>query len=121
MLRFVCIGVLALGGVACGATCTLIGCDSGLTIQFATVPTAPIHIDATSADGGNRTYDCEKNTGCGIPTILKDYVPQNVTLTVTYQGRTTTTTVRPSYNESTPNGSGCGPACRSATIPLSLP
>ena len=122
MLKFIRIGALALCGMACGVDCTLIGCDSGLKIQFASAPSAPFRIDASSADAGTRSYSCGNNTGCITPSLtISDYVPENVTLIVTYEGRTTTTTVRPSYTESTPNGKGCGPTCPVATIALPLP
>jgi hypothetical protein len=122
MLKYVYSGLFALLATGCGATCTLIGCDNALTIHFASTPTAPFHIEATSPDAGARTIDCTSSNGCPAKMTQVDYVPESVTLTltVTYEGRSTTTTVRPSYVESTPNGKGCG-KCVSATVTLSLP
>jgi hypothetical protein len=113
--------VLALSATACGMDCTLIGCDSGLALRFPTPPTAPFHVEATSPDSGPRSYDCSNNTGCLFGTNIPDYLPETVTLVVTYQGRTSTTIVRPAYEVSRPNGKGCGPLCRQATITLPLP
>jgi hypothetical protein len=119
--QFVRIGLFALSAVACGHDCTLIGCVNGLTIQFASTPTAPYHIEATSPDAGLRSIDCATSNGCLGKLTQTDYVPGTVTLTMTYQGRTTTTTVQPSYAESQPNGRGCGSKCVSATVTLPLP
>lgn len=115
------LGVSLLCATGCHGDCTLIGCYSGLAIRFATPPTAPFHVEAASPDSGPRSYDCSNNTGCRAEPNITGYVPQTVTLTVTYQGRSTTTTVRPLYQESAPNGKGCSPTCRQATVTLPLP
>ena len=89
MLTYARIALCLFTATACSVNCTLIGCYSGLTIQFTTPPTAPLHIEATSPDAGPRSFDCASNSGCiGMP-LASGYLPETVTLTVTYQGRTT--------------------------------
>ena len=102
--------------------CTVIGCQSGLSIQFSSPPTAPYHVEATSPDAGARSFDCTLTTGCTPPPLqMVDYTPETVTLIVTYAGHTSATTLKPTYQVSNPNGRSCAPTCHVGTVTLPLP
>jgi hypothetical protein len=121
MLQHARIGLGLVFATACSTDCTLIGCDSGLVLRFATPLAGSFHVEATSPDAGSRSYDCATSPGCLDGAFIVGYFPKTVTLTVTYQGRTATTTVSPTYQESRPNGSGCDPLCRQGIVTLPLP
>jgi hypothetical protein len=122
MVRHLWAAALALATGACGMDCTTIGCNDALTLRFATPILGPLHVDAFSSDGEHRTYDCTNAAGCPDSEVaLARYLPTTVTLTLTYQGRTSTSTVKPSYTESSPNGPSCGPTCRQGTVTVALP
>ena len=106
--------------VACdaGIDCTLIGCDSGLTVVIDNPPPGPITIQATAADepGAVRTGSCPGTSGCINTVFLAAFTPGRVQLMVTTSAGTRQQDVTPSYVTSRPNGPKCGPTCRNATV-----
>lgn len=119
-----CIGLVGLLAVsACGgaAYCTLIGCDSQLTVAFATAPTSPWRVDVVAQNGATASFDCPDLSRCGPSASFRDFLPAHATVTVSYGGRTRSTTVTPSYSQVQPNGEGCGPTCTQATVTVPLP
>jgi hypothetical protein len=123
MPRFLPLLALAAIGGCATYTCTLIACVSGLTVTFSRVPTAPYHIEARTADGGGGmfVYDCPDISRCSPSPLLEGYLPGSAVFTVTYQGRTASTTVSPDYTQVTPNGRDCGPSCTQGKVALTLP
>ena len=123
--HFVLIAAVLLTASACiDSACTLIGCSSGLRIQFASPPTTAYRIEATSgfAQGPKYVFDCPNVAMCNAPTIqLNDYLPPTVTINVITAAGTTTTEVNPEYSKFQPNGSRCGPTCTVATVQVPFP
>ena len=115
--------VLAGLTVACsGQVCTLIGCMSGLTLEFPVAPSAPFRVEVQSSPNiGTRSYECAVGSRCHVEQNFDGFFPETATITVTYEGRSQTTVVRPTYTESFPNGTDCGPACQSAILSVPLP
>jgi hypothetical protein len=122
MRRYLPLLALAALGGCLSYECTLIGCSDSLAVTFTTVPTAPFHLDVRSAAGGSLfVYDCPDITQCNPSPVLHGALPESAVFTVTYQGRTTSTTARPEYTQSNPNGRGCGPTCTEGRVSLALP
>lgn len=121
MSRFGPLLGLSVLAACSGAFCTLIGCESGLTIAFTTAPTSPFHIDATVNGMGSFVYDCPEVTRCNTSPTLTGFVPDRAVITVTYQGRSASTEVHPVYHTFFPNGKDCGGGCTQATVSLPLP
>lgn len=106
----------------CSYNCTLLPCLGGLRVNFSTMPIAPFHVDARASTGGAViSYDCPDVARCNPSPFFSDFVPESAVLAITYQGRTSSTTVRPSYDRSYPNGTGCGGGCEIGTVTVPLP
>jgi hypothetical protein len=119
-IRSVVLTMLAACGP--GADCTLIGCDDSLTVKFTKPPVAPFRIEARgSPEEAPRVYECTDIATCIKAPILERFGPSVVTLTITYQGRSTARQVQPQYTGLYPNGKHCGAACRLGTVTVSLP
>ena len=100
--------------------CTLIGCDDGLLVQFNRPPAGAFRIEATVPnDPGIVAIECADAASC--PLMFSGLVAEQVTLRlITAQG-TVTQQFQPRYQEVHPNGRGCGPECRQATVTFQLP
>jgi hypothetical protein len=101
-------------------SCTLIGCDSVLTIAFSSPPSVPYHIEALSVDGGRAEFDCPDPTKCASAEF-HDYSPDKAVLTVTTATGSAQYNVAPDYTPRYANGKRCGVTCRSATVTVTLP
>jgi hypothetical protein len=102
--------------------CTLIGCESGLAIEFATVPTEAVRVEAFVREGGPRyVFDCPDANRCGPGVFFPGFTPEVVTIRVTTASGSTTQTVRPKYTKSRPNGPDCPPECIQARVQVTIP
>jgi hypothetical protein len=123
--HFVLTTAVLLAASGCIDTaCTLIGCVSGLFIQFDKAPEYPYRVELTTGGSTTRTFlqECPSSAKCGPGmAYFPDYFPSAVTITVTTPSGTVTKLVEPTYQESYPNGRGCGPACKSAQVTMALP
>jgi hypothetical protein len=109
-----------LAGCTPLGTCTLIGCDDGLSVRFSRPPAGAFRLEATvPSDPTVQAIDCTDASTCLL--MFPDLVAEQVTLRlITAQG-TVTQQVQPRYEDVYPNGRGCGPACRQATVTFQLP
>lgn len=99
--------------------CTLIGCSSGLNIAIEGAADGPFRIEAT--DGSTmQEFDCPAGARCERVTF-DDFLPESVTVRVIAAGDTAITTSRPTYTTLQPNGPGCPPSCRQATVTARKP
>jgi hypothetical protein len=112
--------VMALAALSCtiSSVCTLIGCNSGLTVQIQNAPTGPLSVVAVDVQSPASQYtaSCPGDTGCTNQVFFRDFTPGSVNLMVTTTAGTRQITVAPTYETSRPNGPNCAPTCRSATI-----
>jgi hypothetical protein len=97
--------------------CTLIGCDNGLSVRFSQPPIGAFRVEATVPN--DPTVDCADAASC--PLMFPGLVAEQVTLRLTTAEGTITQQFEPRYENVYPNGRGCGPACRQATVTLQLP
>ena len=113
--------LLALAGCEAitGGGCTLIGCINGLGVKLDDPPAGAFRIEVRSPGGGAATYsvNCASAVQCGGGrAYFADYMPPQVEITVVSDAGSVKRQVEPRYVESRPNGDGCGPVCRQATV-----
>ena len=117
------IGFLVLAGALGGCAqppppsevCTLIGCESGLTVVVEPAPSGDYAVRAETADSA-RTVQCTALQRCAEGAFFADFTPQRATVHVIAGGDTTVQSVTPSYETLQPNGPTCPPTCRRATV-----
>jgi hypothetical protein len=118
MRRFLIAGSLLLGGCeSLNQACTLIGCQSGLRIQFTNTPTAAYSIEARiPGETTSKVFDCPVPAQCVSGAFFLDFTPSTVVVTITSGTTTRSLTVDPSYTVTRPNGQDCPPTCSNATV-----
>jgi hypothetical protein len=121
---------LMLSGAACGSpveVCTLIGCDSGLTVQLSSLPvgafTVEVFPESPSLHPPVTRYDCDPaRSSCDTWILFPDFFPRSPYVRVTSSvGSVTLPIVDVPYQTSYPNGRQCGPACRRAFVMVDIP
>ncbi len=96
--------------------CTQIGCESGLRVDRGGAPAGPFRVEAQAAGGGApRVFECPAGERCESA-FFADFTPEEATIRVIADGRTTARTVRPTYERVQPNGPGCPPICRQGRV-----
>jgi hypothetical protein len=109
-----------LAGCTPFGACTLIGCEDGLSVQFDRAPAGAFRIEANAPDDpAQYAIDCADAATCMM--MFPGLVAEQVTIRVITQQGTHTQEFQPRYDEVHPNGRGCGPACRQATVTVQLP
>lgn len=115
-------------------TCTLEGCGSTLVVRFTGNVPPEYRLEASDASGEAVWVQCARQADgtmfatsgdprsfCTADRVhLFGFAPSVVTVTVRWDGRSTSQTFQPAYRTSRPNGPGCEPECRSGTVTLSL-
>ncbi len=114
-----------------GQMCTLIGCIETLTVEFQGALPSDFLVEATTPDGSSVQVHCidgqaeESATFSGMcsenSVSFYDFAPDEVTITVTWDGGEFSQTVRPNYTISYPNGPDCPPGCKAGTVQLQMP
>jgi hypothetical protein len=114
------IGVLILLGTAaggCGVGCTLIACDSGLTVRVQPAPSVAYRVEVVSGGTGTRNvFRCNTPGACS-DAIFHAFFPARAVVEVI----TNADTVRREfanirYDKVQPNGADCDPTCRIAML-----
>jgi len=118
--------------------CTLAGCYGGLGIAVEGLPDGTIYdLDIQYIHGREQTLTCEMGkddddapvspfvNGCvryGVAFTLDmdEKPPEEITVTVTANGKKISKVFRPTYKEHYPNGKECGPVCYSSTIVIDV-
>jgi len=91
--------------------CTQIGCESGLQVILSVAPAGPFRVEAQAAgDDAPRVFECPAGERCESA-FFADFTPEEATIRVIANGRTTARTVRPTYERVQPNGPDCPPIC----------
>lgn len=115
---------LLLGCSTADKACTLIGCNDGLSVTFKGSPpenfTLRLKADGqadinVTCPGGSTQFTCLPDR-----VMINNYTPTQVDVTYTAGDKTLTRSFTPSYTSSEPNGPGCGPVCRQASVELDL-
>ena len=115
--------VLVVGCESLGLVdCTLIGCESGLRVDFQTAPTGAYRVEVQAAGASEvLAFDCADPARCRPGAFFRDFTAPAATITVTTARGTVRRAVQLSYVTSRPNGEGCPPVCRQASVTVSLP
>jgi hypothetical protein len=126
--------------LGCGFACTDVGCNDSLTFAFdeqvpldyvVTVEVAGRtgQADCTAAtleEGQDQkqlelTGDLSLSVSCTGTELVVLSAPTEAAITIVFpDGITTEARARPAYQELQPNGEGCEPTCRSATVDIDV-
>ena len=99
--------------------CTRIGCESGLGIRVEGA-TGPVRIELDTGEGAEvREAECAPDRPCVA--FFPGRTPDSATVRVVAGPRVVTRELRPEYERVRPNGPGCPPVCRQATVVVALP
>jgi hypothetical protein len=112
------VAVVSLGCNVYPRACTEIGCNDGLSVEITGTIAGRTTIEVAAAGQTTRTFEC--NPGQACRGFLDNYMPAQATITVRMPDRTVERSVSPQYVESRPNGEGCPPVCRQATVQVAI-
>lgn len=116
------IAAITCVATACSRTpeprvCTQIGCNSGLIVELPDVPSPyTVSVRVPGQDRPARVAECGPDRPCTGSEFFADYTPDVVEIQVTAAGDSRTEVFRPEYESVRPNGPGCPPVCRQATV-----
>jgi hypothetical protein len=100
-----------------GRSCTLRPCVGGLVVEVTgDVSQEPLNIEATTPGGTQLTEPCHLLGEHCLAIFDADFTPEQATIRIMGASDTTVHVVHPEYTVSYPNGTDCGPVCRSATV-----
>ena len=118
------LGLLALMSPGCSLidgpefACTLVGCQNGLTVRFATPPSGLLRVEVYTQSPDRQpayVYDCTVET-CYDAVFFPDLILEHGFVRVTSSAGSRLTEIRPTYASRRPNGPDCPPLCRSASV-----
>ena len=123
LFRVAAVAALALlsgNAVGCGRGCTLVGCDSALTVVLHPVPPTPFRVEVLGGPTSlRRMLVCEQpNSICGrgeayfVNLVSKQAVIEVIVGTDTTRREFTNI----AYTKSEPNGEDCDPTCFNAQV-----
>ena len=98
--------------------CTLIGCNDGLNVTVNSALQQNISVTVKSGAQTLHTFTCSPGQPCVA--FLDNQTPSNITVQVTTSAGTISRDYTPEYKVSRPNGPGCDPECRQATVTVSV-
>lgn len=96
--------------------CTMIGCESGVRVEFAQAPPHPFTVQVTFPDGTSQSASCDRPGSCVDGVFFAGDTPDRVTVRVTTATGTATHSLEPVYRSTQPNGPDCPPTCRQGTV-----
>jgi hypothetical protein len=99
--------------------CTLVGCEAGLAIEVRGDRGGDISVKVTAADGQTKSFECDGDVA-GCSTFIPDFMPENVTITVTKKESNFVKSYAVTYNNTYPNGEDCPPVCKQGHVDVLL-
>lgn len=109
--------------------CTEIGCSDELrivvdgalpptyTIDLAAPGLEPVSLTCTNGQSSEASiHECRPDGA-----VFRGLAPDEVTVTLTWEGGIVSDTLHPTYAEAQPNGPDCPPTCRQGTATLTMP
>lgn len=103
-----------------GRACTEIGCGDGLSITLQYTPGAALQVVATTVAGDARSGNCVVSSTGSCVVSFFGFEPEELTIAVFGAEQPVSVTLSPAYEEFQPNGPGCPPICRWATVEFNL-
>lgn len=106
--------------------CSLIGCESGLTLTFEAAAPERFRFSLSASDGETRQGECPainaQDAVClGDRVLIPRFTPTQLDLSLSVGEQTSTQSFEPEYKNSRPNGPDCEPECKQATLRVKLP
>lgn len=98
--------------------CTLIGCNDGLNVSVVSAQQQDLTVTVKSGTEVLHTFTCFAGQHC--MTFIDNKTPANVTVQVASGSGTISQDYAPVYTASRPNGPGCDPECRQATVTVNV-
>ena len=99
--------------------CTLIGCNNSLTVEVTGATLRPITVEIHQPGSTQRySQECTSPSPC---LFVFEMTPPQVIVQVTTSAGSRTEQFGPTYVTRRPNGEGCDPECRSATVSIAAP
>jgi hypothetical protein len=123
---------LLLCVAACGVVgpredkgCTLIGCNSGLTVHLNAKPAGTFKVEVFAQSPNQQpvyVYECSNAASCPQDIFYSGLIVSHAYVRVTTSTGTKTVEIPAvNYVTSRPNGPGCDPECRQATVNVDIP
>ena len=115
--------------------CTLMGCQDSLVLSLSNEPDVEYSLTVTSSSGETRKVDCipgedkiYNSDSFPAPILCQngkvtffDFAPNQVSIVITWQGESITSSGDPSYVSFRPNGLFCPPVCRGGRFQVDIP
>ena len=119
-------GCLALMAAACTSAtqeqaCTLIGCSDGLVVRVEGAPDGMTTIELKRPFRSPVVLTCTGPDHCAGGIQFEDLTPAHAIITVTSGDKVKSVETDLEYTKHRPNGPGCEPECRQATVTVILP
>ena len=126
------VGAVLLATTGCGVlspngdkTCTLIGCNSGLTVHLNTKPTGTYKVEVFALSPNQQpsyVYECSNVSNCQQDIFFAGLIVSHPYVRITTSTGTKTVEIPTvNYVTSRPNGPACDPECRQATVNVDVP
>ena len=116
--------LLVLGCTEANRVCTLIGCESGVTVHLSSLPSQPFRVEV-GAPGADTQYvfDCTNDTArCRREIFFPDLGSDHLFVTVRVGTASRMTEVsQVNYTRFQPNGEHCPGDCRNADVDAAIP
>jgi hypothetical protein len=111
--------VAALAGSACRLLdCDVLDCPDGIRVEVEGAGSTDVMLRLTAA-GEERVQEC-RGPGDVCATFFPDWMPQQVTIEVTYPAGSYNTAVTPLYQGLYLNGQRCGVTCTQANVSIEI-
>jgi hypothetical protein len=119
--------VALLAAIGCSdltTACTLIGCESGVTVQLSALPSQPFRVELR-ASGGDVAYvfDCTADSSrCRQDIFFPGLIAERLFVTVRVGTASRVTEIaQVTYARRRPNGPSCPPDCATANVTAAIP
>ncbi len=113
------------GVIGPGDSCTLIGCNSGLTVHLSAKPTGAYKVEVFAVSPNQQpayVYECSTASNCQQDIFFAGLIVSHPFVRITTSTGTKTVEIATmNYVTSRPNGPGCDPECRQATVNVDIP
>ena len=115
----------ACGIITPGDSCTLIGCNSGLTVHLNAKPAGTYKVEVFPLSSNQQpayVYECSDTASCQQDIFFAGLIVSHPFVRVTTSvGTKTVEILTVNYVTSRPNGPSCDPECKQATVNVDIP
>lgn len=115
---------LAVATAACRGegpmACTEIGCSDGLNVELTGTLPPSFTVAVLGEDQVLGRMDCPSSATCGRHLFFENVAAQRVRLVVTVAGVSRSYERTPEWRATRPNGPGCEPVCRQASVSVPI-